>query len=380
MAYKNFQTIAMQPEIVDSFAGPINEGDFKFSTMFKVFFTPHGYKETDNIVSWLDVFGNNFTFPKNLSDQLVADKVSRLFQHLGLEPGDEIIHNTYEFWLLLFHIYHKLREGGYKVNDNLCEFMNGFPIHETKAVIMGNVPVNGIPSTGYAFHGSSCPSTFQILHFLQDEINKIEHFNGANQTVKNDENFSMNGWIQQGVLLMNACQTLNYSGDVCTLWLVLTDFILKYLNDTKSNLVFILLGNVNLERYELIDPKRHWIMCLYHPAMYAYPDDSGKDRDRDWDTMIPFTNSQFYMYQIHGNCQMDWGDVDGLESKGKEERFTQLQKLFDKAIHHGPSQIGSCERLDRYFIVVRNHEHLLTLKYWPKKKRRFSGQSYSQRY
>ncbi|CAL8097843.1 unnamed protein product [Orchesella dallaii] len=329
MALQVFQTIAKQPELVNSYAGLTKTSDIKFSKVFKIFFPANGYKTDDNIVSWLDTFGNNFTFPK---------------------------------------IYHQLRVGGYSENDNIFEFMNGFPIHKTKAVFLGNEPAFGVPSSGYAFHGSPCASTWQVLQFLRDEIQRVSLFNGIKDkdNVNWDENYSMSGWIQQGVLLMNAHPTLNF-GNVHSLWWVFTDFVLKYLSDSLSNVVFILLGDVNDSKNHLIDPDRHWIICLYHPSKYCYRDYSEIDRDRDWDTMIPFTNAQFYMYQVRGDSLIDWGDVDGFGLEGKSQRFIQLQKLFDEAIQRGPSEIGSYERLNWYFIVVRNDKRYLTLKYWPKR-------------
>ncbi|ODM89246.1 Uracil-DNA glycosylase [Orchesella cincta] len=125
------------------------------------------------------------------------------------------------------------------------------------------------------------------------------------------------------------------------------------MSKTLNHIVFIFLGDINRCKDEFIDQNRHLTLSLCHPAKYSYEDNSHLRKDRDWRTMMPFINANFYRYQA-GNKLVDWGDVNGLNSERKNVRLNQLRNLFEEAIELGDPTEGSCRRIDDDLIVVLN--------------------------
>lgn len=92
--------------------------------------------------------------------------------------------------------------------------MRRFPIYQTKVAILANEPSPNVPSTGFAFHGSSRPATAQLLNLLEYEVGQIssfitnfrnrtnfwKHENGQEQEGSAGDGCHFDGWIDQGSL------------------------------------------------------------------------------------------------------------------------------------------------------------------------------------
>ena len=80
---------------------------------------------------------------------------------------------------------------------------------------------------------------------------------------------TLSGWAKQGVLLLNACLTVekgkanSHKGKG---WEKLTDAIVQYLNDRSANIVFLLWGRDAQNKGARINKARHHVLTAAHPS------------------------------------------------------------------------------------------------------------------
>lgn len=80
---------------------------------------------------------------------------------------------------------------------------------------------------------------------------------------------TLSGWAKQGVLLLNACLTVEkgkanaHKGKG---WEKLTDAIVQYLNDRSANIVFLLWGRDAQNKGARINKARHHVLTAAHPS------------------------------------------------------------------------------------------------------------------
>ena len=133
---------------------------------------------------------------------------------------------------------------------------------DVKVVILGQDPYHG---EGEA-HGLS----FSV----HDDVKRPPSLNNILKELNNDLGIVRSGneltdWAMQGVLLLNSVLTvvkdtpLSHKGKG---WEIFTDNIIRYLNDRKEPIVFILWGSYARSKKELINNKKHLIIESAHPS------------------------------------------------------------------------------------------------------------------
>ncbi|CAL8092520.1 unnamed protein product [Orchesella dallaii] len=320
MVHQFFNAAAACPAIVDEFLSKTKQSygktPLKFTGVFSIFFPQKGYHvNEDNLSSWLDAISNNFLFHDyhEIVHKYTLIQVTNLFLKLEMYPLEEANKRIFQFWLYLTKIYWKLVGMNYDGKDNIFGFMTGFPIYKTKAVIIGNRPPKDKSSTGYAFHGTICESTKQLLHLVKSEGAAMARPTGDNlfgfdaydrywQEVM--KKCGLTGWIQQGVLLMNAHLTHHGGDSISFMWQIFTDFIVQYLNSQMSNLVFFLLGERAILKDQHIDKQRHFVLPLCHPACYCF----NSIPKKDWIEGQPFHKANAYLSK-NGVVPIEWCKV-----------------------------------------------------------------------
>lgn len=135
----------------------------------------------------------------------------------------------------------------------------GFDI--TKVIILGQDP--------YLYENQAHGLSFSVLNnnpppSLQNIFKEIQLEYGYLRT-----NANLSDWAEQGVLLLNTILTV-YKGQRLSCadwgWQTLCENTIKYLNEAKTNLVFILWGaHAKLFR-NLIDEKKHFVIQTAHPS------------------------------------------------------------------------------------------------------------------
>ena len=79
-------------------------------------------------------------------------------------------------------------------------------------------------------------------------------------------------WAEQGVLLLNACLTVEHgiaASHQAIGWQSFTDVVIQKLSKQKNAVVFMLWGNYAKRKKDLIDPMKHLILEAAHPSPLA---------------------------------------------------------------------------------------------------------------
>ncbi|HQQ94498.1 MAG TPA: uracil-DNA glycosylase [Bacteroidia bacterium] len=106
-------------------------------------------------------------------------------------------------------------------------------------------------------------------------------------------------WARQGVLLLNAVLTVEASlpgSHKDAGWQYFTDAVIRKVNDTCTNLVFMLWGNYAIAKAGLIDPEKHLVLQAAHPSPLARGAFFGSRH---------FSQSNAYLIK-HGKSPVNW--------------------------------------------------------------------------
>lgn len=137
---------------------------------------------------------------------------------------------------------------------------------DTKVVIVGQDPYHG---EGEA-HGLSFsvqkginipPSLKNIYKELYNDLNILPHEDG-----------DLTKWAKEGVLLLNSVLTVEKDKPASHRnkgWELLTDYIIKALNQKEEPIVFILWGNFAKEKQKYITNKKHLVLTSTHPSPFS---------------------------------------------------------------------------------------------------------------
>ena len=161
-------------------------------------------------------------------------------------------------------------------------------LNEVKVVILGQDPYHTPGAAeGLAF---SVPNSAPIPPSLVNIYKEIDSDIGKHANPRG----SLANWQKQGVLLLNTVLTVeahrpkSHSGKG---WEIFTTEVIKYLNDEREHLVFILWGRDARNKKTLIDGSRHLILESAHPSpLSAYNGFFGSK---------PFSKTNNYL-KLHG--------------------------------------------------------------------------------
>lgn len=154
----------------------------------------------------------------------------------------------------------------YPPKDYIFNALKLTPYKNTKVVIVGQDPYHG---EGEA-HGLSFsvqegiklpPSLKNIYKELYDDLGIEESKTG-----------DLTNWAKEGVLLLNAVLTVVKDTPASHKglgWELLTDYIIKILNQKEEPVVFILWGNFAKEKVKYITNPIHKIITSAHPSPFS---------------------------------------------------------------------------------------------------------------
>lgn len=136
-------------------------------------------------------------------------------------------------------------------------------LNEVKVIILGQDPYHTPGAAeGLAFSvPNSQPIPPSLINIYKEIDSDIGHH--ANPTG------SLRNWQKQGVLLLNTVLTVeahkagSHRGKG---WEMFTTEVIKYLNETRPHLVFILWGRDARNKKALIDTKKHLVLEAPHPS------------------------------------------------------------------------------------------------------------------
>lgn len=168
------------------------------------------------------------------------------------------------------------------------------PFDAVKVVILGQDPYHG---PGQA-HGLS----FSVATGVQPppSLRNIYRELEADVGISHPGHGNLEGWAQQGVLLLNACLTVeegqagSHQGKG---WELFTDDVIRCLNEDRENLVFILWGRKAQDKGTEIDRSRHHVISSVHPSPLSASNGFFGSK--------PFSQANAYLQET-GQASIDW--------------------------------------------------------------------------
>ncbi|MBR2726012.1 uracil-DNA glycosylase [Candidatus Saccharibacteria bacterium] len=136
-------------------------------------------------------------------------------------------------------------------------------LNEIKVVILGQDPYHTPGAAeGLAF---SVPASQKIPPSLINIYKEIDDDIGGHK----NQTGHLKNWQEQGVLLLNTVLTVeahrpkSHSGKG---WEIFTTEVIKYLNENRPHLVFMLWGRDARNKKSLIDTSKHLVLEAAHPS------------------------------------------------------------------------------------------------------------------
>ena len=137
---------------------------------------------------------------------------------------------------------------------------------DTKVVIVGQDPYHGEGEAhGLSF---SVQKGVKIPPSLQNIYRELYNDLGIKPALYGD----LTKWAKEGVLLLNAVLTVEKDKPASHRnlgWELLTDYIIKALNEKDEPVVFILWGNFAKEKKKYITNPKHLVLTSSHPSPYS---------------------------------------------------------------------------------------------------------------
>lgn len=172
--------------------------------------------------------------------------------------------NTPDYAALRTFLRHEYRT--HTVYPPMEEIWNAFeytPYKDVKAVIIGQDPYHGNQQA----HGLSFSVRSGIR--IPPSLNNIYKELQTDLGISPPQHGCLTSWAKQGVLLLNTVLTVR-AGQANAHrgkgWELLTDHIIRALNDRPQPVVFILWGNQAMAKSSMIDDTRHAVITSPHPS------------------------------------------------------------------------------------------------------------------
>lgn len=138
------------------------------------------------------------------------------------------------------------------------------PLESAKVVILGQDPYHG---EGQA-HGLSfsVPDGVKVPPSLRNIYKELA---ASIEGFEIPESGNLTHWAEQGVLLLNAVLTVEkgHAGSHAKQgWEIFTDNVIKHLNETRHDIIFLLWGSYAHKKGHLIDGNKHRVLKSTHPS------------------------------------------------------------------------------------------------------------------
>ena len=209
-----------------------------------------------------------------------------------------------EYFKELLAFVEEERRKGIAVYPPNAEVFNAFaltPFSDVRVVILGQDPYHG---SGQA-HGLCFsvkppvpppPSLVNIFSELRRDLGLWGDRPGHRPA-----SGSLEGWVKQGVLLLNAVLTVeagkpgSHAGRG---WERFTDFVIQQLNQKRTGLVFLLWGSYAQKKAAFVDRARHLVLEAPHPSPLS--------AHRGFIGCGHFSKANEYLL-LHGVTPIEWG-------------------------------------------------------------------------
>ena len=150
--------------------------------------------------------------------------------------------------------------------DDVWSWTHGFDVKDTRVVILGQDPYH---QPGQA-HGL-CFSVKRGVRIPPSLLNMYKELETDEEVdFKRPDHGFLDGWAKQGVLLLNACLTVqcnNANSHKDRGWEKITDKVIKTVSDQcRPGVVFLLWGAYAQKKAAVVDSKKHHLLKTVHPS------------------------------------------------------------------------------------------------------------------
>lgn len=152
------------------------------------------------------------------------------------------------------------------VFPNIHAIWNAFeltPYNQVKVVIIGQDPYHGDNQAhGLSF---SVQKGIRIPPSLRNIYKELK----ADLDIDPPNHGDLTSWAEQGVFLLNTVLTVRKSEAYSHRgkgWELLTDAVIRALNEREKPIVFILWGNASIAKKAFIDMEKHTVITSPHPS------------------------------------------------------------------------------------------------------------------
>lgn len=153
----------------------------------------------------------------------------------------------------------------------LFSSFNYTPLNEVNVVILGQDPYFKNEKCDDKYYPQAMGMSFSVpvgiaipssLKNIYNNLLKFKHID------KIPQHGNLTFWAYQGVLMLNSSLTVQsgYPNSHENTWKEFTDYIIEYISDNKSNIVFVLWGAPSLSKLSLINQKKHKVIISSHPS------------------------------------------------------------------------------------------------------------------
>lgn len=182
------------------------------------------------------------------------EKLKIIWESEGFKKFYKIIENEYNTKII------------FPPKDYIFNALKLTPYSNTKVVIVGQDPYHGVGEAhGLSF---SVQEGIKIPPSLQNIYKELNSDLGIPIHTKGD----LTKWGKEGVLMLNAVLTVEKDKPASHRnlgWELLTDYIIKVLNQKEEPVVFILWGNFAKEKAKYITNPNHYIITSPHPSPFS---------------------------------------------------------------------------------------------------------------
>ena len=184
----------------------------------------------------------------------------------------------------------------YPKESEYFQAFNATPFDKVKVVLLGQDPYHGTDQAhGLCFsvpNGVGCPPSLKnIFKEIQSDLNL---------SPGNFPHGNLQGWADQGVLMLNSILTVEAGRAGCHKgrgWEKFTDRAISALNENKDRIVFMLWGDYAQKKGSVVDDRRHLVLRAPHPSpLSAYKGFLGCRH---------FSTANAYLAD-HGVTPIDW--------------------------------------------------------------------------
>ncbi|WDF54145.1 uracil-DNA glycosylase [Mucilaginibacter sp. KACC 22063] len=220
---------------------------------------------------------------------------------IDLEPGWlNVLQDEFkkDYMVKLRHFLQEEKQQGQVVYPKNADIFNAFnktPFDKVKVVILGQDPYPG----AHQAHGLSF-SVQKGIAIPRSLINIYKELETDITGFKKPAHGNLEGWAQQGVLLLNATLTVRAGAPASHQkkgWEIFTDAVIKKISDLKEGVVFILWGSYAQSKIALIDQSKHFILKSVHPSPLSV--------ERGFWGSKPFSKTN-ELLEKQGKTPIDW--------------------------------------------------------------------------